>query len=260
MTSVQIFYFFGIGQNMTEFVCPEAVAFNDRTRVKPIWSNRFTGQVCAPLMQFFFECTPKHCPLSSNTHSCLSHRTSWRQDKWGRINLELDLSRYIYVLSQLCTHILAVSVSEWLLYMLYSRRSHRRKKKAQDQLGQELDRLRYFSFSKGNLNITHSLITLYLTGTLSDCLLLLHKSWCHRRHRGVKMNWHWDQFALSWNQQPRLFNGWYFENRLCQHIFQFTEAAARAASEALQWRGRDSSSETEKQPSKRSKTLKEKHK
>jgi len=41
---------------------------------------------------------------------------------------------------------------------------------------------------------------------------------------------------------------------------KFTEAAARAASEALQWRGRDSSSETEKQPSKRSKTLKEKHK
>ena len=30
---------------MTEFIFPEAVALDDRTRVKPIWSNLFTGLV-----------------------------------------------------------------------------------------------------------------------------------------------------------------------------------------------------------------------
>ena len=60
-----------------------------------------------------------------------------------------------------------------------------------------------FLFFQGN--ITRSPITLYLTRTLINCLLLLHKTWYHRRHRGSKRNWHWDHFALSWSQQPRLF-------------------------------------------------------
>ena len=59
-----------------------------------------------------------------------------------------SLKVHLCSLSALYPYFGSLSVLEWLLYMLSSRKSRSRMKEAQDRLALELDRLRYFSFSR----------------------------------------------------------------------------------------------------------------